>query len=117
MKIMLKSLLRRFQKSPFEFGKIYCLESYLPAAIAAQSFCLKIETNKSSGLVVQTQGRVKPVEICIRDRSTAAYASSVTDGLPFSIFHKVARLIPALSATSVALNFLRNRANLICSPI
>lgn len=40
-----------------------------------------------------------------------------TDGLPFSTFQSVARLIPALWSTSSTDNCLRSRANLICSPI
>ena len=40
-----------------------------------------------------------------------------SEGLPFSILHKVALLMPARSATSAEGSCLRSRAILICSPI
>lgn len=40
-----------------------------------------------------------------------------TVGVPFSMDIRVARLIPARSATNSRLNFLRRRARRICSPI
>ena len=49
--------------------------------------------------------------------STAAYIPIATFGYPFSSDHKVARLIPARSATSSVARFLLNLAVLIWSPI
>ena len=48
---------------------------------------------------------------------TAAYIPIATDGSPFSTFHRVARLISALSATSAVDRLLRSLASFICSPI
>ena len=61
--------------------------------------------------------RARSLSIPFKACSTAAYMPIATEGEPFSMAHKVARLMLARSATSSVDSFLRSLASFICSPI